>query len=792
VESKTVNVVVIDGKKVEKTITLQHGQNKTPVIVDAVGEGKYLLAENDTGFAPENITAKRVGDDLYITLEGEQTDTPDLIIRDYYQMGGELVGKGEDGAYYNYVTAYGQESADITAETPTPLALGQESIPDFSEGLLVQDDDNTWLWALLGFGALATAGIIAMTHDSNDSKTHSDAPPDDTTVVHSGTLDSVIDKVGTIQGAIADGGVTDDNKPTFNGSGVTPGNIVLITDGETVIGSTTADENGTWSFTPDTPLSDGSHDFSVVVVDDKGNQSDPSNDITVIIDTVAPGPAVVEVTDNAGQDMNGGTSNDTAPVISGDAEPGTVVIISDNGETIGSVQVDDNGEWSFTPTDPLDEGDHDISVVVVDDAGNVSPASDDISFVIDTTPPDAATDLVLMDDVGDVTGPILSGDVTDDSQPAFSGKAEPDATVIISDNGQEIGSVVVDENGNWSFTPDTLPDGDHSFTTIVEDAAGNQSQPSEAIDFTVETPAPIIVTGSENFENVDNFVFSAPGDSIALDSGLTVTFVDGRVDGAGMNAYTEISDKGMFFFGPEEMGEKALMLIESSETKFEFGGGTSAVSFDVNASSFEGSSVSFYDANGNLLNDEPVPLPVQADGDVQTISWAAPEGEQIASMVITTGPGSVSNVITRVDNIAWGDEAVLPVTPEGTEVTDTYSMMADGMELDYSALALADSHTDGTPVAHHGTMEVHGNTALSLEDLLSNASQDLFIADGKTQVAITGDEGSHVAFDSASVHEQNWTDVGQTTAGGVTYNVYQQQDGMLELLVQQGVELQHA
>ncbi|MFI3014211.1 Ig-like domain-containing protein [Klebsiella aerogenes] len=890
-ESKAINVVVIDGKKVEKTITLQHGQNNSPVIVDAVRDGKYLLAEKDTGFAPENITARRVGDDLYITFEGEQTDTPDLIVRDYYMNEGHLVGKGEDGAYYNYVTAYGQESAAITADTSAPLALGQDSIPDFTDGLVAQEDhDNTWLWALLGFGALAAGGIIALTHDDdNGSTTHSSS--DDTTV-KSGTLDSITDNAGSVTGPVENGGVTDDNTPTMNGSGVVPGYTVVIRDGDgTIIGSTTADSNGNWTFTPDQAMSNGTHDISVIVIDDKGNQSAPSNDITIIIDTVAPGQATVQVTDESGQDIHDSSSNDASPTISGGGEPGAIVIISDGGEEIGSVQVDENGEWNFTPTEPMDEGDHTINVVVIDDAGNVSPPSEDISFNIDTTTPEAAKDLaviddagektgpvangdvtddsqpefngtaepgttviisdngteigtvvvdengnwsftpdtpladgdhslstevvddagnrsepsapiefvvdtvvpepatdqVLTDDVGDVTGPLSNGDITDDTQPEFSGKAETGATVIISDNGTEIGSVVVDENGNWSYTPETpLQDGEHSLSTVVEDAAGNRSVPSESIDFTVQAPEP--VPGSENFETTDSFVFDEPGTSLTLDSGMTITFVDGRTDGAGMNAFTEISSKGMFFFAPDELGEKALMLIENSETKFEFGGGTNAVSFDVNASSFEGSTVNYYDASGNLLNDTPVALPVQADGEVQTISFVAPEGEQIAWMTINTGPGSASNVITRVDNFAWGDEAVLPTTPEAPEA---YSLMTDGSELDYSAFSAAAAQNDASAADHAGA-EMHGDSVVNLDDLLSNASQDLFIADGKHQVAIESDAGSHITLDSASFNESSWTDAGQTTAGGVTYNVYQQQDGMFELLVQQGVELQHA
>ncbi|MCT4708657.1 Ig-like domain-containing protein, partial [Enterobacteriaceae bacterium H11S18] len=79
-------------------------------------------------------------------------------------------------------------------------------------------------------------------------------------------------------------------------------------------------------------------------------------------------------------------------------------------------------------------------------------------------------------------GDIHNGDKTDDAQPTLSGQAEAGTTVIVSDNGKQIGSAVVGDNGKWTFTPDAkLADGSHSFSTVVEDAAGNKSPASDAI-----------------------------------------------------------------------------------------------------------------------------------------------------------------------------------------------------------------------------------------------------------------------------------------------------------------------
>jgi hypothetical protein len=770
--SKTVKVVVIDGKKIEKTIELQPTAGAKPVTLEAVDQGKYLLAEEDTGFAPENITVKRVGDDLCISLEGEGTDTPQLVIHDYYLNESQLVGKSEDGAYYNYVTAYGQGSEAIAADTSAPLTLGNESIPDLAESLITDDSNPDLLWVLAGLGLLGlVGGAIAIAHhnksDDHHSVTESGNADDggNTPVVPSvisGTLDNAIDDVGSKQGIIESGKPTDDNQPTFNGSGVEPGNTVVIIDTDgSPIGSTTADENGNWSFTPDVPLADGSHDISAIVVDGEGNQSEPTNDIVVVVDTVAPAASDNNlVQDSDGETVNDGVTNDNTPAISGDAEPGGVVIISDNGEVIGSVQVDDKGEWSFTPDEPLDDGDHVITVVVDDEAGNVSPPSEDINFTVDTVAPDAATNLVLTDDVAPDIGPINSGDTTDDNTPTFSGDAEADSTVIITDNGEVIGSVIADQDGNWSFTPETpMTEGDHSLSVVVEDDAGNKSSASDPIDFTVDTSTIPSSSGSEDFESASKHVFDTAGDSVVLDSGLTITFVDGPVDGSDMNAFTEISDKGMFYFAPEELGTQALILVENSETKFEFDGGTESVSFDVNASSFAGSTVNYYDQSGNLLHSEG--LPVQADGEVQTLSWTAPEGERISSMTIDTGNGVGNNVITRVDNFNWGPAAEDASQP---------------------VLLSENQHQSGT-------ISIDGHETLNLTDLLAHATQDLLIADGKDQVAITGEQGSSVEIDFSS-HASDWHEDGQVTAGGVVYDVYQVQGGHSELLIEHDINAQ--
>ena len=413
-----------------------------------------------------------------------------------------------------------------------------------------------------------------------------------------GGIDEVTDDVGSIQGPIADGGHTDDTTPTLSGGGQEPGDTVTIKDNGTIIGTTPVDENGNWVFTPNPPLNDGDHELTLIVTDPAGNESEESDPYTIVVDTQKPlQPEITSVIDNQG-DMTGpinagDVTDDAQPEIKGKAEPGSTVIIYDNGVEIGRAPVDGAGDWTFTPSPPLTNGAHDLSAKTEDAAGNISDPSDPFGFeliaggtppapaitgilddvgskqgnispggvtddarptingtgepgsivsvyadgvligtsivaangqwsvtptkdlpenlnnitatttnaalnvspetgqypiFVDTSAPATASGETLTDDVGPIIGQINDNDTTDDNTPTVSGTAEPGTTAIIYDKGVEIGRAPVDASGNWSFTPSTpLADGDHSFHSVIEDAAANQSPPSPTTDFTVDT-----------------------------------------------------------------------------------------------------------------------------------------------------------------------------------------------------------------------------------------------------------------------------------------------------------------
>ncbi|PNB68929.1 hypothetical protein C1X64_30760, partial [Pseudomonas sp. GW456-E7] len=346
-----------------------------------------------------------------------------------------------------------------------------------------------------------------------------------------------------------------DTQPTLNGEG-NPGDTVTIIDNGNVIGEVQIGEDGKWAFTPEAPLAEGEHVFEVVITDPAGNASEPSEEFVVIVDTVAPEkPSVGGVTDEQGPIASGESTDDTQPTLNGEGNPGDTVTIIDNGNVIGEVQIGEDGKWAFTPEEPLAEGEHVFEVVITDPAGNPSAPSDEFVVVIDTVVPVAPSIESAYDDLGDKQGIVMSGEATDDTQPTLNGKAEPSSQVVIFDKGVEIGRASADAAGNWSFTPDAaLAEGEHSFTVVNEDQAGNKSEPSAAYVVIIDTIAPEqpsvggIDDGKGPLESGDSTDNNQPTLSGEGNPGDTVTIIDnGNVIGE-----VEIGEDGKWEFTPEE------------------------------------------------------------------------------------------------------------------------------------------------------------------------------------------------------------------------------------------------
>ncbi|PPD11815.1 type I secretion C-terminal target domain-containing protein, partial [Methylophilus sp.] len=90
------------------------------------------------------------------------------------------------------------------------------------------------------------------------------------------TIDNIFDDFGAVTGNVGNGGVADDATPTLTGK-AEAGSTVTLYDGSTKIGTTVADKDGKWTFTPTSDIAKGLHNYTVTATDNAGNTSVPSD-----------------------------------------------------------------------------------------------------------------------------------------------------------------------------------------------------------------------------------------------------------------------------------------------------------------------------------------------------------------------------------------------------------------------------------------------------------------------------------------------------------------------------------
>ncbi|WP_244477087.1 Ig-like domain-containing protein, partial [Methylobacterium sp. Leaf117] len=311
------------------------------------------------------------------------------------------------------------------------------------------------------------------------------------------TIDSLAPAAPTL--TIAPG-LTNDATPTITGT-AEAGSAVIISDNGIVLGTTVADTNGVFSFTPAADLAQGASSITVTAQDLAGNVSAPSTAVALTIDSVAPGAPVITTA--------AGLTTDATPTITGTAEAGSTVTLSDNGTVLGTATAGANGVFSYTPVADLAQGTNSITVTARDLAGNVSAPSAAVALTIDSVAPNAPS----------ITAFVAP---TNDTTPTITGTAEPGATVIVSNGTTQIGSTVAAADGSFSLTPAALPEGTASLTAVAVDAAGNASPASAATPLVIDLTPP----GAPVFDALAPTTDTTPTITGTAEAGTTVTISD--------------------------------------------------------------------------------------------------------------------------------------------------------------------------------------------------------------------------------------------------------------------------
>ncbi|MDQ6750210.1 MAG: Ig-like domain-containing protein [Actinomycetota bacterium] len=267
----------------------------------------------------------------------------------------------------------------------------------------------------------------------------------------------------------ADGSLNSTGNVTVSGS-AQAGSTVEVFDGTVSKGTTTTDGGGSWSKAL-VGVADGPHTYTAKATDGAGSTSGASNTRTVTVDTQAPSPPTISSPAD-------GSSNFTGNVtVSGSAEAGSTVEVLDGTVSKGTTTTDGGGSWSKALVGVAD-GSHTYTAKATDIAGNTSGASNARTVTVDTRPLRPPS----IDSPPDATFNTM-GKVT------LSGVAEAGSTVEVFDGTVSKGGTTADGSFYWTKSLANVPDGSHTYTARITEAAGRTSGPSNARTVTVDTHA---------------------------------------------------------------------------------------------------------------------------------------------------------------------------------------------------------------------------------------------------------------------------------------------------------------
>ncbi|AUM11349.1 Ig-like domain-containing protein [Ketobacter alkanivorans] len=284
--------------------------------------------------------------------------------------------------------------------------------------------------------------------------------------------------------------ITNDTRLVFDGVSEPFAQIRLRRDA-TVLGNTTADASGNWSFDYSViALSEGAHSVQLMATDRAGNQSAWSSLFNLMIDTAAPNPiGSIALQPDTGVIGDGVTATGAIQLV-GTADAGDYVEVFFDGSSVGQVLVDSSGDWILDlSAAPLVNGNYSVTTQVVDLAGNQSSVSPGFDIVINALPPSMPVISGITTDTG-----LASDGITADSTLEVLGTADAGADVYVYIDGVGVGVTTADMFGNWSFdhTATVLTDGVHILTAQAENISGLQSPMSVAFNLVIDTAAPVV------------------------------------------------------------------------------------------------------------------------------------------------------------------------------------------------------------------------------------------------------------------------------------------------------------
>ncbi len=475
---------------------------KTAEKTKLTGEGNLSVSISSPsvieiqGSAQDVVRYVRQGNDLLIYMkDGSVIRCNNYFVEDTETHNHSELVFNDNQALTHISFADTGEASGVAATELTAQAAPISSIEPFLEqGSVLSDAPWGWIaGAALGGGAI---GALLAHGGDGETKTR---VIDNTKEVESATPTFLLtDNAGDKQGVLSAKEVTDDNTPTFSGTGQ-PGATIQVKDGNgSTIASTMVAKDGTWTVTLPTQA-DGEHTWSVVQID--GSKTTSAGSITV---TVSTADTSVTLATTAGDNVINASEQAAGFTLSGTSKKlaqGTALTVTLNGKTY-TAEVGANGAWSVkvpaADAQALGDGTWTVNVSGKDAAGNTVSGSQTIG--VDTASPVISVDKIAQDNIINAA---------EHNQPlTLTGKTDAEAgqIVTVTLNGKNH-TATVGSDGSWSVTlpaseVQALANGEHTLTVNVSDKAGNGS--STTADFTVDTAAPVVTINTVAGDDILN------------------------------------------------------------------------------------------------------------------------------------------------------------------------------------------------------------------------------------------------------------------------------------------------
>ncbi|MCW1829095.1 Ig-like domain-containing protein [Enterobacter asburiae] len=613
---------------------------------------------------------------------------------------------------------------------------------------------------------------------------------------------------GVYNGLVANGGVTNDRTLDLRGT-AEAGSVVYITNpaNGTVYGSTTAGANGQWSF-PVTTNYNVTYNFQAYSIDPAGNRSVNSSPYAITVDTVNAAPVILGSYDDVqggvynGLVANGGVTNDRTLDLRGTAEAGSVVYITNpaNNTVYGSTTAGANGQWSFPVTTNYNVT-YNFQAYSIDKAGNRSGNSTNFAITVDTVAAAPVITAVVDNVAGGKVGNLADAEKTNDNRPTITGNgAEAGAKIEIWLAGPTtsagwtggknlIYTTTAKADGTWSLEiPTALADGTWYFRAKQIDTAGNTSALGAQRYVVVETWSPekfliTSVSGGGYFDVVGEVITvkgvgGIPGHTVSLRGGPNSTLA---------GATGKVADDGTWTV--------SLTLAQWRATGLAAPGNGPGFSGVFNVVDTSDTSIHTYNAvpiraDGMLLNNSRSMRSFSVEEHTQPVQ----EEQRVASE--ENKPAKAPVVAQDEDDKSSKQET--PAEQKGVEhvglVTEGYDAASHTLKLaadtkdsiDLSKLVGKDQQVSMIDM-NNGKADVLN---ISLNDVLTHAEKDMFIADGNKQLMVQGNKGDVLNLNDLLPDNSdpgNWTNAGNVKVSGVEYQVYHMENHDVELLVQTGV-----